>query len=683
MKAAVRLLLAVLVLGVLPGAARAQDLARLFPEEADIYASAPGLQRLPLPPAVLVACTSDLADLRLFDRDGREVPYLVDPGVPSGLQRRERVTVDARVADLTREEIPRENGKSLTREVYRIALPDGPPAGGGWTLAVAATQPRFVRGIEVRGIAADGSEVVLVPRASLVRLGQKLVDRDRVPLPRFDGPEIVLIIAGEEGFFLEPLLRFESDRKLAPAASSEVPLHVLGQRSERGRTVLEVERPPALVAARLRLASATTAFDRTVVVSDVAADGTTRRIGTGRVVRAPLPDDAAAGEQLEVDIARARGETLRVEIEDGDSPPLAELRVALAFSQPALLFALPAAPGDAPAGVLRFGGRRAYAPRYDIAALFRDAAAVSAELLSDPGRLPLARLGPVRANPRFDPTPALAPLMRAGPPVEVDAWRWQRSVAVPDSPEGLVQLRLAPDDLAQALTSRADLRVVDAQGRQWPYVFAPALERASVALRADGPRTKEGTSTWRILLPFGSLVVDRLILHTGRPVLSRHYRLLTRDADGKERVLAEGTLAQELRRPGPLAVAFAPARVENLELEVDDGDDAPIEIARVETPVALPSLMIAAPRGAYTLLAGNPDAEQPQYEIERARDVVLDLRAVPATAGAGGENTQWTGTPGGTARQQRRLQQVAIWSAIVLAVVVLGVLTLRMVRRPE
>jgi len=148
-------------------------------------------------------------------------------------------------------------------------------------------------------------------------------------------------------------------------------------------------------------------------------------------------------------------------------------------------------------------------------------------------------------------------------------------------------------------------------------------------------------------------------------------------------VLAEGTLAQELRRPGPLAVAFAPARVENLELEVDDGDDAPIEVARVETPVALPSLMIAAPRGAYTLLAGNPDAEQPQYEIERARDVVLDLRAVPATAGAGGENTQWTGTPGGTARQQRRLQQVAIWSAIVLAVVVLGVLTLRMVRRPE
>ena len=114
---------------------------------------------------------------------------------------------------------------------------------------------------------------------------------------------------------------------------------------------------------------------------------------------------------------------------------------------------------------------------------------------------------------------------------------------------------------------------------------------------------------------------------------------------------------------------------------MDDGNDAPIEIARVETPVALPSLLLAAPPGAYTLLAGNPDAERPQYEIERARDVVLDLRTVAATSGPGGENTRWTGTPGGTASRQRRLQQLAIWGAIVLAVVVLGALTLRMARR--
>lgn len=678
-------LLALLALAcvALPSMAYAQELARLFPQEADVYASASGLVRLPLPPEVVAASAPDLADLRLFDRAGREVPYLVDPGVPSGLTRRERVTADARVADLFREEIPREDAKALTREVYRIVLPEGPPSGGGWTLVVDSAQPRFVRSVEVRGVAPDGSEVVLVPRASLVRLGQALVDRDRVPLPPFAGPEIVLTVEGEEGFFLEPVLRFERDRKLAAAGASEVPLQLLSQSHVGGRTVLELERPPALVAARLRFASTTPAFDRAVTVYDVAADGSAQRIGAGRVVRAPLPDDAVPDEQLEVELGRARGERLRVEIADGDSPPLEGVAVVLAFSQPALLFALPVPPGDAPAGVLRFGGRRAYAPRYDVADLFRDAVAASAELLADPARIPLARLGPTRPNPAFDATPALAPLMLPGPAVELDAWRWRRPLTVPASPEGLVQVRLAPEDVAQARDDRADLRVVDAAGRQWPYVLAPATERADVALGVEGPRSKDGRSTWRLALPVESLLLDRVLLHTVRPVLNRPYRLLTRDAGGAERVLAEGTLAQPLRRPGALAISFPPTRVSSLELEVTDGDDAPTALVRADTPVALPSLLVAAPAGAYTLLAGNPDAERPAYEIERARDVVLDLRSVRAAPGAGAENAQWTGTPGGVARQRQRLQQVAIWAAIVLAVTVLGFLTLRMVRRPD
>jgi len=53
---------------------------------------------------------------------------------------------------------------------------------------------------------------------------------------------------------------------------------------------------------------------------------------------------------------------------------------------------------------------------------------------------------------------------------------------------------------------------------------------------------------------------------------------------------------------------------------------------------------------------------------------------VPAQAGAGAQNAQWSGTPGGRARQQHSLQQAAIWSVIVLAIVVLGYLTLRVAR---
>jgi hypothetical protein len=672
--------LALAVVAARPSAA--QDLAALFPLEADVYVSAPGLARLPLPGEVLERCAPDLSDVRLFDRAGKEAPYLVDPGVPSGGERRERVVAEARVTDLEREEVPREDAKSLTRETYRVALPQREAPAGSWVLVATSAQPRFVRTIEVRGVARDGATTTLVPRASLVRLGQPLVDRNRVPLPPFDGDEVVVTITGEEGFFLEPVLRFESERALAVAEPVERPLAIRARRRAGGRTVLEVERPPGLVAGRLRIASTTPAFDRAVEVCDVQADGTSSTIGRGRLLRAPAAGVAPLAERLDVDIGRARGEHLRLEIADGDSPPLESVEIVLAFDPPAIVFALPeSAPGE-PAGVLRFGGDRAYAPRYDVAALFDDALATSGAVLADRQRIPAARLGSARPNPRFDPAPALAAVMHPGAAIEVDDWRWHRAVTIPPSPEGLATVRLAPADVAHAAATRADLRLVDAQRRQWPFVVVPALEREAMPVEVVGPRREEGRSRWTITVPAGTLTLDQLVVHTARPALGRRYRVLA-PRDGEERVLGGGTLAQDLRRPAPLVLSFSPARVARLELEVDDGDDAPLEITRVEAPVALPSLLVAAPPGGYTLLAGNPDAAAPRYELERAHEVLAGLRRVPAELGEGAENARWRGTPGGTAALRDRLQRGAIWTAIVVAVLVLGALTLRAARRPD
>jgi hypothetical protein len=435
-----------------------------------------------------------------------------------------------------------------------------------------------------------------------------------------------------------------------------------------------------LTSAVLRLDTTTAAFDRRVTVADVGADGSTTAIGGGRIVRTASPGAAADGERSEVPIAPAHGDKLKIEIADGDSPALQGLTVSVRFHQPALLFALPAGSGDEAAGVLRFGGRRAYAPRYDLAELFADAHAASVARLADPSQLPVARLGEIRANPAFDAAPALGAVARAGAKVERDAWRWQRVLEVPASPEGLVRVRLAPDDLAAGLVDHADLRVIDGDERQWPYVVAPATERVSVDLQARGPTSKDGTSLWRTTLPASPLLVDRLAVQTGHPVLNRRYRIVTHDDGGDEQVLAAGTLAQDLRRPGPIVLTFPPARVTDLELRIEDGNDAPSDVTEIAAQLALPSLLLAAPPGSYTLLAGNPDAKPPQYELERARSVVLDLRSVPATSGAGAANPHWTGTPGGTVRRDAIVHQLMIWAVIGLAVLLLGVLTLRIAR---
>ncbi len=60
-------------------AAADDELARLFPREADVSAAAgKGLVRLRLPSEVLSETRSDLADVRIFDSEGAEVPFLLD-----------------------------------------------------------------------------------------------------------------------------------------------------------------------------------------------------------------------------------------------------------------------------------------------------------------------------------------------------------------------------------------------------------------------------------------------------------------------------------------------------------------------------------------------------------------------------------------------------------------------------
>ena len=80
---------------------------------------------------------------------------------------------------------------------------------------------------------------------------------------------------------------------------------------------------------------------------------------------------AATIEDLEVALQPARGEALRVVIDDGSSPPLDGLAFVALLPRPALLFALPVRDGEQGAGVatLRFGGGRAFRPRYDVASL--------------------------------------------------------------------------------------------------------------------------------------------------------------------------------------------------------------------------------------------------------------------------------------------------------------------------
>ncbi|MFP3939742.1 MAG: hypothetical protein ACLF0P_05495 [Thermoanaerobaculia bacterium] len=692
--------------------AEGAGLPSLFPERAELTAPDGRLARLELPPEVLAACRPDLADLRIVSSAGGEVPYLVLEGLAEDEGLEVRTTARAELLGVERwtegaERAPRAEGASpaglpVRHERFEVAPPPPPAAAGSagearrWHLVVETDRRELVRQVVVSALAGEGEAGGGAPGAadrilwegSIFRFSDPRRERLRIPLPPWPSEplrpdRLVVHLEGEAEDFLEPAFRYEEVREIPGVRSARVELPILARRSEEDRTILEVERPRGLVPDRLVLSTGTPAFDRPVEVWDEGAGAESAPLGRGIVTRLPGPEPEGSGlEHLDVPIRPPRGNRLRVVIRDGDSPPLAALEVAATIRRPALVFALP----EEGSATLYFGGGRAFRPRYDLQELAPGLPAAGevarrAGWLHDPARLPEVVLGEARRNPRFDPSPALAFAQRPGAPLETERWEWRRRLTVRPSEEGLVQLRLGPEDLARARADLADLRIADGEGLQWPYLLQEDAAGESVAVEVEGPVTEEGVSRYELTPRHRPLGLDGISLEVDAPFVDRRFTLtadLPGSAEGETARLARGRLVLPPRDPRPLEIPFPRTRVVRLVLEVEDGSDAPLSVASASARAPVPELYFPGPAGDYDLLLGNPDARAPRYELARVRDVVLAVPAGPADAAPLEENpayrsgARWLAGPG--------LQQGLLWVALLGTVAALALLTLRLVR---
>jgi hypothetical protein len=300
--------------------------------------------------------------------------------------------------------------------------------------------------------------------------------------------------------------------------------------------------------------------------------------------------------------------------------------------------------------------------------------------LYDPARLAEARLGPEAPNPRFDPAPALAFAHRPGAPLDHRRFRHRRALAARPSPDGLVRLALTPEDLAAARPDLADLRLADAQGRQWAFLLEDEAAEARVEL-AMAPERAPGAGATRLRLapPAAPARVAEVALDFAEPFFDRAFTLEGVEEGGEPRPLAHGRLVRRAGDPRPLVLDWPPRRLDALVLTIEDGDDAPLTLRRAEATLPLPELYFAAPAGDYALLLGDPEAAAPRYELARARDVVLAVAAGEADAGPLEANPDFRRAA--RLASDRGLRTVLVWAAIGLAAVVLAVLTLRLARR--
>ncbi len=664
-----------------PVASEPAELAELFPREADVL-GASGLTRLPLPPEVLAACRPDLSDLRLFEASGREIPYLVDAG-PASRNAAESIvrTVVPRTLEARREEVRSEERPALRRETFDLAVDDAEELADGAELVLDVARAEFVARVRVERLDPATGEIAPLAEGSLFRLGGAArAEKLRLPLPPIGGARLRVTLETEGESWLEPGFRLVARRDLRTGERVAVPLDVLWIRTEGGRTEIELARPVGLVPDRLRLETATGSFDRVVEVRDEGPRAGAELLGRGRLFRLDL--DPPVGED-EIEVAPARGARLRLAIEDGDSPPLAGMRVLAVARQPVLIFGA----GRPEGAVLRFGGGRAHAPRYDLAhllpapgAALEPARAQAVAGLFAPDALTTARLGPARDNPRYDGAPALAFAMRPGAEAEVERYARRRALQVPQSAEGLSSWTLQPADLAALGPGLGDLRVVDDAGRQWPYLLERDAAEARVPLEVARVESADGTTTWELRPADAPLPIESLVLDIDAGYFDREYALSGR-LDGEPAGLRgdrSGRLRRDVGDRSAPEIAVE-GRVDRVVLEVRDGDDAPLPLGAASARLRLPRLYLTAPPGAYALLVGAPQESAPTYDLERVRDVVLAVRAAEIEAGPLEPNPDL----GAAARWRGRLGggPLLVWGVLLLAVVVLTFLTLRLARK--
>jgi hypothetical protein len=660
-----RLLAFVLASIAAPVCAQESDPARLFTHEAElrIDASAGALTRVVLPGEVLARTRPDLSDLRVHDARGVDVPFVVDSGArpwPSDATL-PRYTIVPSMLDRSIENA--DSAAPRWREVLRFLAPTRAPDGARWTMSIGSSRASFVRTYVVRAT-ADGRELA---RGTIFRLQDPLRERLSIDLPIGIDGEIELEIEGEAGY-VEPTIELGASRAVLVPRAFELALSEIAREQRGGTSIIELSRPVGIAPDRLRIAARGTHFYRTVRVFDARMSESPRELGSGAIYRVA---EIAGAEVLEIDLAPARGETLRIEITDGDSPPLEGLRFEAVVRQPTIVFA---APGGA--ARLRFGGGRAHAAHYDVQRFA--GMMIGEEMFST--YLPISTVGEVRENPRYDGAPALRFAMRAGRALDPARYTHVAPLTIASAREGLSRVRLSPELLAAANVDLSDLRIVDRSGRQWPYLVAPHEDRDLVRTRVVRAGDEDDGTRYAITLPASRARIDRVLLHTRAPFVSRSYVLRGIDEDGRRTELARGEMHRDPELTHPIEIALVPTRISDLELLVSDGSDAPIVFDRAELSLPSASLFVAAPEGAYRVFAGDPESAPPRYEIERARELVLAVRATDGSLGRVAQNPAHVPPPWYSAAN---LQTWIVWIALVIAVLVLALLTLRLARSDE
>jgi Protein of unknown function (DUF3999) len=620
----------------------------------------PGLD-LNLPESI---AEGGLGDLRLFDRSGREVPYLLVP--PPA--RDAKWTTGAVLPLLqTRTTSGFELALDQATNVNRLRI-DGLPA-------------PFLKRATLEGSGDREHWTLLTDQATVFDLPDQRLKQLEIPFATSE-LRYLRVTWDDRSSGRVPLPDTVVARLTEPGPPREhliVPLVVERRASESGRSRYRLTFPaPRLPVVAIEIAARDANVLRSTRVVEPQLSGNhlePRELGSATISRASRED--AVADNLTVPIAPPAGRHVDLTIDDGSNTPLDITRIA------AVLAPLPWIYFESPDGqplVARLGDQTLAAPSYDLEAVRPTLSSANPSTAAWGEATPLP-------TPAGKPTPVAAPFIGG----VIDVARYQFARAIPAGPEGLTALSL--DAAVLAHSRLADLRIVDETGRQVAYLLESRDEPLSAPLGAPvaGPppawiareRLAKGEhrTAYTLRLPHDGLPASRLVLTTSARVFTRPVVVFVEPAPGtpRDRIGAVRVASAVWSHTDPderapqLTLDLPALHGRELALLVDEGDNAPLALE--SATVLLPGYAVRFFRSdssPLTLYYGDDSVGAPRYDLALLQPYLVDAPATELAPGA--ERRHATPAPPAS------LPTWAFWGVLVGAVIVLLALIGRLLR---